>query len=586
MTHSRRSVGYLLVAITVVTGCLLYAFQRQRSEAVQAGNRTDSAVTALTAMLDQETGLRGFLYTGREEFLQPYFGGQAAYEQARLAVLTAAGHDRRSLSLAGSQDTAARGWQAYAESAIAARRQAGTASGSASQLTTQAVLGKKQMDRFRDVNTQLRGRLDERRDATLRASGELATAIVVLLAGIFALVGLLSMQRSSRRAVTRGELELDYRARQREFSDLVQAVDSEAEAHQLVQRHLERAIPGARADVLIRNNSDNRLQVATMPAADSVLHESLTDAEPRACLAIRLGRPHQDGTDHEGLLACSVCSRVPGTATCEPLLVSGKVIGSVLVERREPMTEPQRRALNDTVSQAAPVLANLKTIAIAESRASTDALTGLANRRAMNDTLKRMAAHAGRSGEPLSAIALDLDHFKTVNDRYGHEVGDAALSAVGECLRENLRQSDFAARIGGEEFLVLAPDTDAEGALVLAEKLREALTREEIPQLLQPITASFGIASIPYHAGGAELLLRRADRACYLAKDRGRNRVQIAVSDEPAQPADQEPAERPAGRSRYSMPRSPSNRSTGRAASATAAATEVGTEGSNTDGTM
>lgn len=575
-----------MVAVIIVTGCLLYAFQRQRSEAVQAGNRTDSAVTALTAMLDQETGLRGFLYTGREEFLQPYVAGQAAYEQARRAVFTAAGHDRSSVNLASSQDSAARSWQAYAASAIAARRQAGPAAAAAPQLS-RAELGKQQMDRFRDVNTQLRARLDERRNATLRMSGELATAIVVLLAGMFALVGLLSMQRSSRQAVARGELELDYRARQREFSDLVQAVDSEAEAHQLVQRHLERAIPGARAAVLIRNNSDNRLQAATTPGTDSVLCESLADAEPRACLAIRLGRPHQDGADHEQLLACSVCSRVPGTATCEPLLVSGKVIGSVLVERREPMTESQRRALNDTVSQAAPVLANLKTLAIAESRASTDALTGLANRRAMNDTLQRMAAHAGRSGEPLSAIAFDLDHFKTVNDRYGHEVGDAALSAVGECLRENLRQSDFAARIGGEEFLVLAPDTDPEGALILAEKLREALTREQIPQLLQPITASFGIASIPHQAGGAELLLRRADRACYLAKDRGRNRVQIASDDEPLQPADEEsagPTDR--RRPRYSMPRSPSARTTGRAASATAAATEVGTEGSNTDGTI
>jgi CHASE3 domain sensor protein len=482
VTHSRRSVGYLLVAVLVVTGCLLFAFQRQRSEAVQAGNRTDSAVTALTAMLDQETGLRGFLYTGREEFLQPFFAGQADYESARRAVLTAAGQDRRSLSLAASQDAAARSWQAYAEGAITARRQGGPVASSAPSVT-QAVLGKQQMDRFRDVNTQLRVRLDERRDATLRASGELATAIVVLLGALFALVGLLLMERSARRAVARSELELDYRARQREFSDLVQAVDSEAEAHRLVQRHLERAVPGARAGVLIRNNSDNRLQATTIPAADSVLRDSLPDAEPRACLAIRLGRSHQDGSDHQELLSCAVCSRVPGTATCEPLLVSGKVIGSVLLERCEPLTEPERRALHDTVSQAAPVLANLKTIAIAESRASTDALTGLPN----------------------------------------------------------------------------------------------------------PITASFGIASIPYHAGGAELLLRRADRACYLAKDRGRNRVQVAVSDEAAQ-LEQEPSgpadRRAAGRTRYSMPLSPSNRSTGRAASATAAATAVGTEGSNTDGTM
>ncbi len=226
---------------------------------------------------------------------------------------------------------------------------------------------------------------------------------------------------------------------------------------------------------------------------------------------------------------------MPGTATCEPLLVGGKVIGSVLVEQATPLAESDRRGLIDTVAQAAPVLANLKTIAIAESRASTDALTGLPNRRSMNDTLKRMAAHAGRSSEPLTAIAFDLDHFKSVNDRYGHEVGDAALSAVGECLRDHLRESDFAARIGGEEFLVLAPATDVEGARVLAEKLREALLREEIPQLSQPITASFGVAVLPHHAGNAEVLLRRAERASYLAKERGRNRVEVAITEEPAQ---------------------------------------------------
>ncbi|HEX4727777.1 MAG TPA: diguanylate cyclase [Jatrophihabitans sp.] len=570
MTHSRRSIGYLLVAVLVVAACLLYSFQRQRAEAVQAADRTESAVTALTALLDQETGLRGFLATGREEFLQPYYTGQSAYEQARQSVITAAGQDRQSVNLAGSQDSAARAWQSYASSAITARRQSSSGLASANDVA-QALLGKKQMDRFRAINGQLRSRLDERRDATLRTSGDISTAIVVLLAALFALLGLILVQRSSRRAMAVGELELAYRGRQREFSDLVQAVDNEAEAHQLVQRHLQRCIPGAKAGVLIRNNSDNRLQSATTPADGSVLQHALRDAEPRFCLAIRLGRSHQDGAEHQGLLACSVCSQVPGTATCEPLLVSGKVIGAVLVEQQEPLTDPQRRALNDTVAQSAPVLANLKTIAIAENRAATDALTGLANRRAMNDTIKRMAAHAGRSGEPLSAIAFDLDHFKTVNDRYGHEIGDAALSAVGECLRENLRDSDFAARIGGEEFLVLAPGTDVDGALVLAEKLREALMREEVPQLLQPLTASFGVATIPHHAGAAELLLRRADRACYLAKDRGRNRVQVAALDD--QPD-------------YSMPRSPSRRSNGRAASATAAATAVGTEGSKTDGTM
>ncbi|HTC68492.1 MAG TPA: GGDEF domain-containing protein, partial [Acidothermaceae bacterium] len=165
---------------------------------------------------------------------------------------------------------------------------------------------------------------------------------------------------------------------------------------------------------------------------------------------------------------------------------------------------------------------------------STDALTGLPNRRAMNDTLKRMAAHAGRTTQPLAAIAFDLDRFKSINDRYGHEAGDAALSAVGECLREHLRDSDFAARIGGEEFIILAPDTDVEGARVLAEKMREALSGEEVPQLLEPFTASFGIAVMPFHATSSEALVRRADRACYLAKANGRNRVEIATNEDTA----------------------------------------------------
>jgi diguanylate cyclase (GGDEF)-like protein len=547
VTQSRRSIGYLLLAILIVTVTLLFAFQRQRAAAVRAAGRTESAVSALTAMLDQETGVRGFLYTGQEEFLQPYLGGRSAYEQARLQVMADATGDRTSEQLARAEDGAARSWQTYAEHTIAARRITATAPQRAPAVS-QALTGKRQMDLFRSLNDQLRTRLNQRRDASLRSSGLVSVAVVVCLAALFALLGMLALQRSTRRAVAAGETEIAYRVRQREFSDLIQAVESETEAHQLVQRHLQRSIKGARATVLIRNNSDNRLQAATELPAESVLAGPLAEAEPRSCLAIRLGRPHQDGTDHDELISCRLCCGVPGTASCEPLLVGGKVIGSVLIEQQEPMTEPQRRGLNDTVAQAAPVLANLKTIAIAENRASTDALTGLPNRRAMNDTIKRMAAHAGRSGEPLAAIAFDLDHFKTVNDRYGHEVGDAALSAVGECLRESLRESDFAARIGGEEFLVLAPATDVEGARTLAEKLREALTREEIPQLLQPITASFGIAVIPNHAGSSEVLLRRADRACYLAKDRGRNRVEVTAGDEPgSMTTDQLSSEAPLG---------------------------------------
>lgn len=277
-------------------------------------------------MLDQETGVRGFQYTGQEEFLEPYVTGRAAYEQAGLQVAQAASGDHESVQLAADEDSAARAWQVYAERTITERR-ANTPT-SLAVLRARALQGKLQMDQFRGLNAQLRDRLNARRDATLRNSGFASTIEVVLLAVLFAFCGLATLQRLSKRALSRSELELAYRVRQREFSDLIQAVDTEAEAHELVQRHLRRTLVGAQATVLVRNNSDNRLQPATELGAQSALAEGLVDVEPRSCLAIRLGRSHTDGAGRDELISCRVCTHIAGTATCEPLLVGGKVIGS------------------------------------------------------------------------------------------------------------------------------------------------------------------------------------------------------------------------------------------------------------------
>ena len=529
VSSAARGVSYLLIAVTVMTGVLLGAFTLQRSEALRAGASSDTAVLALTAMLDQETGVRGFLYSGDPVFLQPYLSGQASYAQQNVLVAQAAAGDATTARLAAQEDASAIAWEKWASAVVTAR---GASSAPPPDAVQDQLVGKQRMDDFRTANSALRASLDQRRNALLRRTGLIWTAIVVTLGGVFALVAFVTVRQRSRRRLAQVEAEVAYRGRQAVFSDLIQAVDSEGEAHSLVQRHLRRSIPGAEISVLSRNNSDNRLTATTALEPDSVLAACLASAEPRSCLAIRLGRPHEDGADHDELISCTICSRLAGTSTCRPLLVSGKVIGTVLIQHSRPLDESELRSFTDSVAQAAPVLANLKTIAIAENRASTDALTGLPNRRAMNDTLKRMTAHSGRTAQPLAAIAFDLDRFKSINDRYGHEAGDAALSAVGECLREHVRESDFAARIGGEEFIILAPDTDVEGARVLAEKLRQVLAREEVPPLLEPFTASFGIAVMPFHATSSESLLRRADQACYLAKERGRNRVDIAAPED------------------------------------------------------
>jgi diguanylate cyclase (GGDEF)-like protein len=202
----------------------------------------------------------------------------------------------------------------------------------------------------------------------------------------------------------------------------------------------------------------------------------------------------------------------------------------VLISSEEPLEGGERGRVTESVAQASPVIGNLRTLAIAETRAATDALTGLPNRRALQDTVRRMVAQAGRSLEPLAAVALDLDHFKQINDRFGHDKGDDVLAAVGPLLADSLREGDFAARAGGEEFCILLPGTDEAGAALVAEKLRVAISRIDVPGVERAITGSFGVAAYPSHAIDAPTLLRKADRALYLAKERGRDRVELAAA--------------------------------------------------------
>jgi len=132
--------------------------------------------------------------------------------------------------------------------------------------------------------------------------------------------------------------------------------------------------------------------------------------------------------------------------------------------------------------------------------------------------------------QPMSAILLDLDHFKDINDTHGHERGDEVLAAVGALLRGELRTADFAGRNGGEEFVVLVPDTDRAGALRVAEHLRHATHSLSLSGVSRPITASFGVAGFPEDALDGEKLMRLADRALYAAKQSGRDRVEATSS--------------------------------------------------------
>jgi diguanylate cyclase (GGDEF)-like protein len=373
---------------------------------------------------------------------------------------------------------------------------------------------------------------DARADRAATAAG--ASRAIWLIAGTaalgLALAGLLAVLgfRRIRRSLAPGEEHA-------EFADTLQIAGDEEEAHRLLQRHLERTLPGARAVVLNRNNSADRLEAVTPLPAGSPLPGTLRGAEPRSCLAVRSGRVHREGGGRPALLSCPVCAAVPGTSCCVPLTVGGEVIGSVLLSRpapypEAPYSEIEEQRIGEAVQQAAPVLANLRNLAVAEIRAATDGLTGLPNKRAVTDALKRTFAQAATTQAPLALLLLDLDHFKQVNDQRGHAVGDQVLASVGATLRSVLRTGDFAGRNGGEEFAVLLPETAITDALDIAERVRTAIAEISLAGTDVSVTASIGVAVFPDHAGTPDRLERLADAALYLAKRQGRNRVELAES--------------------------------------------------------
>lgn len=191
--------------------------------------------------------------------------------------------------------------------------------------------------------------------------------------------------------------------------------------------------------------------------------------------------------------------------------------------------------VRELTARLSTAIASRRTIAELRRIGNIDELTGLQNRRAFFESLDRERRRAVREGSTMSVIVVDIDHFKSVNDRYGHAAGDAALQAVGAVLNRSCRVTDVVGRIGGEEFAIVLPSTDEVGARGLAEKLRRGIADIQIPlgkgEMLA-LTASFGTAAAHGdelgHPDGALTVLALADGALYRAKAAGRDRVEAA----------------------------------------------------------
>ena len=322
-----------------------------------------------------------------------------------------------------------------------------------------------------------------------------------------------------------------------ELGSLLQACASREEVFRLIPERLRRLFPGASGSISLLSRSRNRLE--------SVAEWGICPTDriftPEQCWAVRRGRTHV----HLGARSDPRCSHLfgEGPSVCIPLVASGEAIGMLSIQNNDPLSPipdhyqdtdsfARRRQIAATVAEyIAVAVANLNLRESLRLEAIRDPLTGLYNRRYMQEFLDRELLSARRKRRPLSVMMLDLDHYKRYNDTFGHSAGDRALAAVGQTLLRCVRAEDIACRYGGEEFALILPECSLQQAAVRAEEIRRRLREcraEPDEQTTGAITVSIGVAAFDETTDRVDLLLKFADDALYEAKRAGRDRVVVA----------------------------------------------------------
>jgi diguanylate cyclase (GGDEF)-like protein len=318
-----------------------------------------------------------------------------------------------------------------------------------------------------------------------------------------------------------------------ELGEMLQGCRTLDEAAVGLEYALENLLPSTSGAVSLINASQN-LVTPLSSWGEPIGGEPVF--APDDCWALRRGQPYPE----EGSFAAFTCRHLGENRAhalhsrlCVPLLAQGTMFGTILVASASDLTSKQREAAIAAAEQISLAVANLRLQETLRTQSLRDPLTGLFNRRYLEASLERDLARAVRRSQPLAVLMIDIDHFKRFNDSHGHEAGDMTLSQFGELLASLSRSEDVACRYGGEEFTLVLQEADAGLALDRAEEIRRGAHHMSIEyrrQQLGPVTVSIGIASYPQHGDTPDQLIRRADRALYLAKGQGRDRVCVADS--------------------------------------------------------
>ncbi|HHT9831138.1 TPA: diguanylate cyclase [Legionella pneumophila] len=312
-----------------------------------------------------------------------------------------------------------------------------------------------------------------------------------------------------------------------EMSDIMLACGSQEELSDVMAKYSQRLLQFSSGYLFIMHPSKNYLEKAASWGNPQPHDLTFT---PEQCWAIRLGRIHYAGSSRIELM-CShtmFAEQPELSLLCVPLMAQNDIYGLLYLEVGLEFDENQQLLITAFAELTALALANVRLRENLRYQSIRDPLTGLYNRRYLEDFLFKQLHQAERTKASFAILMLDLDHFKKINDTFGHDAGDLVLKELGQILNSDIRLGDIAARYGGEEFVLLLYDIDAQAAKMKAENLRSAISNLQVKYGAQPvgqITASIGISVYPDDAKSPAEVIEAADKALYQAKNKGRNKV-------------------------------------------------------------
>jgi diguanylate cyclase (GGDEF)-like protein/PAS domain S-box-containing protein len=326
-----------------------------------------------------------------------------------------------------------------------------------------------------------------------------------------------------------------------EMGDLLQCCVGAEEAYKVVAESVKKLLPAAATGILFVFKSSRNAVEAAAIWGNSRASEPIF--APEMCWALRRGQPHWSNPSTTNITCQHLKDLNGSTYLCVPMVGQGETLGVLHLEFRtktdvqmsfgpESVQESRQRLATTVAGQVALSIASLRLRETLRDQSIRDSLTGLFNRRFMQESLDRELQRARRKKRPLAVVFVDLDHFKRFNDAFGHDAGDTVLRKIAEVFRQHFRGDDVICRYGGEEFAIILPESTAKDAAKRANLLRLQARKLRVrhqEQTLDPVTLSIGVAAFPEHGLNPEEILQAADQCLYQSKTDGRDRVTIAT---------------------------------------------------------